>query len=496
MRGISCSWNGEGSFDIPVRGVHADSRKIKKGDVFVAIRGVQTDGHLFIKDVLKKSPAAIFSENCEDYIRQKRIPHFRVLDSRRAFAVVIANIYGTPTDKLSLVGITGTNGKTTTSFLIQYMLNRVSKAGLIGTVHYDDGKKKRSADNTTPGAELLNEQLNEMVKNGLSYCVMEVSSHALDQRRVEGLRFRDAIFTNLTQDHFDYHKDFENYYQAKKKLFTNLPLPERAIINTEDQYGVRLAQELKKTKVITYGFSPDCDYYADQISENLSEIEFILCRRKNRLRVKVPLQLRYNVLNVLAALAYVDNQGFALETMVEFLTKFPGVSGRMERIDVGQAFHVFVDYAHTPDAIENVLLAVKRLPCNRIISVVGCGGNRDRDKRPKMGAAAERYSDILILTSDNPRGEDPLKILEDVKKGIGVGERKIQVLILPDRTEAIQRAVEIADEGDMILIFGKGHENYQIIGKEKIPFSDQNVVRYALKERLRGKRHSKGLDKK
>ena len=484
LDGIPCSWNGKGELATQITSVHSDSRRIRPGDLFVAISGLHLDGHQFITEAVQRGAKAIVSEHFDHAAADLGVPQFSVSSSRAILSQLVACTYDFPARKLKCIGITGTNGKTTTAFLIQYLLNVVSRAGLIGSIHYDDGKTKQAAENTTPAPEVLNETLSRMVANGLSYCVMEVSSHALDQDRTRGFEFSSAVFTNLTQDHLDYHRDYEAYYQAKRKLFFGSIPPKHTIINRDTSFGVRLADEMGgRGAVVSYGLEKPCNYFAREIQLGWNGLDFVLARNDSRFEVRAPLMLRHNVYNVLAALSAVSEEGFPLKGLIPYLAHFPGVAGRMERIDEGQDFHVFVDYAHTPDGLFNVLSSLEGLSRNRVISVFGCGGDRDRVKRPMMGEIASRFSDMVILTSDNPRSEKAEDILGEIRKGISGSRKKTQLAVLPDRTEAIRYAVELAETGDALFIFGKGHENYQIIGNEKIPFSDQNVARHWLRVR-------------
>ena len=484
LEGISCSWNGKGELTTPIAAVRSDSRKVKLGDLFVAIPGFNVDGYQFIADAIQRGAKAVVAERFDRIVGERGIPQFVVSDSRTALACLVASAYDFPARKLKLIGITGTNGKTTTSFLIQYLLNAKSHAGLIGSIWYDDGKTKMAADNTTPPAEVLQETLAKMVNHGMSYCVMEVSSHALDQSRTSDLLFSSAVFTNLTQDHLDYHHDFEAYYKAKRRLFLCEAPPRHSIINCDDSYGARLWKEFQnQDTAVSYGVRAPYHYLARQIKIKWDGLVFeLLCRNKSW-QVRTPLTLGHNVYNALAALSAVSEEGFPIEDLLLSLSQFPGVPGRMERIDEGQDFYVFVDYAHTPDGLFNVLSSVSELPKNRVISVFGCGGDRDRGKRSIMGEIANRFSDLVILTSDNPRSEDPEDILSEIKKGINPSSGKAKLLVVPDREEAIRQAIETAESGDVVFIFGKGHETYQILGKQKVPFSDQSVVRHWLKIR-------------
>ena len=484
LEGIPCSWNGKGELATQIACVHSDSRKIKTGDLFVSTLGLKVDGHQFIFDAIQKGAKAIVSERFDSKVSELGIPQFVVSDSSSILSRLVASSYDFPAQKLTLIGITGTNGKTTTAFLAQHLLNSVSRAGLIGSIQYDDGKTKEAAEYTTPIPEVLNEVLARMVANGLSYCVMEVSSHALAQSRTQDFEFSSALFTNLTQDHLDFHQDFEEYYQAKRKLFFGETSPRHSIVNLDDPFGLRLAVEIgNRGDLVSYGLNGTRDYSASGIQMDWKGLSFDLTYKGNQFRVAAPLLLRHNVYNVLTALSTVLEEGFSFRELVPYLSQFPGVVGRMERIDEGQDFHVFIDYAHTPDGLLSVLSSLQGLPRNRVISVFGCGGDRDRRKRPIMGEIGSRFSDVLILTSDNPRGEKPEDILDQIRSGIPWDRKRADVIVISNRSEAIRQAIEMAEPCDLVLIFGKGHEPYQILGKEKIPFSDQSVARHWLRER-------------
>ena len=477
LNGISYSWNGGGELSAKISGVQSDSRKIKAGELFVAVTGLSQDGHQFTGEALKKGARAVVLEHVDSSL-DSSIPQIIVSSARVALPVLVASSYDFPQKKMKCIGVTGTNGKTTTTFLIQYLLNCVSKSGLIGTVHYDDSVTKYSADNTTPSPELLFGLLAKMVQNGAAYCVMEVSSHALDQNRTAGLDFSSAVFTNLTQDHLDYHHDFETYFAAKKKLFSTNP--QHSMINGDDSYGKRLLRELKAGDISSYGIEAGVDFRAERIQMSLGDLKFILTYGPNKIPIQANLTLKHNIYNILAALSTLSKEGFDLRALTPHLGCFQGVAGRMERIDEGQNFFVFVDYAHTPDGLFNVLSSLQELEKNRVISVFGCGGDRDRTKRPLMGEIANRFSDVVILTTDNPRTEKPEDILAEIKAGIK--QAKANVIVCQDREEAIRQAIEMAQPKDLVFIFGKGHENYQVIGRTKIPFSDQDIVRNYLRK--------------
>lgn len=478
------AWKCSGNLTVPIAGVQSDSRKIKKGDLFIAVNGLKQDGEKFIQEAVKRGAAAVVCQKSHPELSSD-IPQITAADPRSMLPYLVAGSYDFPERKLKCIGITGTNGKTTTAFLIHYLLNCVSKSGLIGTVYHDNTKEKCVAGNTTPAPEILFELLSQMVKNGASYCVMEVSSHALDQNRTDGIHFSSAVFTNLTQDHLDYHHDFEQYFQAKRKLFfpDHQNRPFHAVINQDDPYGKRLLTELAaKTDIVSYGTVKESQFIASNIKLGLSGTQFDLTYRDKVSQAATPMILKHNVYNVLAALAALSKEGFNLNELILQLRHFPGVPGRLEKIDEGQDFFVFVDYAHTPDGLFNVLSSAQTSRKGRIISVFGCGGDRDKTKRPLMGEVAERYSDVVIVTTDNPRSENPDGIISEIKSGFK-REKSKTIICCPDRAKAIEHAVHMAQSKDLVFIFGKGHEHVQIVGSRRIPFSDQEYARKTLRTR-------------
>lgn len=490
LDGISYTSSHETELDLTVTGVSCDSRKVERGNLFVAVPGREHDGHDFIPQAIRQGAVAIVAEGLHADASDMKLPQIVVPSTRAVLPKIASAAYGDPGQRLKLIGVTGTNGKTTTTFLIQHLLNLNKPTGLMGTIYYDDGYRKEPLTHTTPGPIELNRVLARMVEHGVSVCVMEVSSHALDQERTGGLNFSHVVFTNLTQDHLDYHPDMEHYYQAKRKLFVREPMPGRCMINCDDSYGIRLAQELKRNRVTRYGFRLDADFRAEHVAVHLDSVEFDLVEQGARFRMKVPLGLDYNVYNVLAAVAVVSDMGVSCRDAIARLQSFPGIPGRLEKIDEGQDFLVIVDYAHTPDGLEQVLSSSAKVCKNRLICVFGCGGNRDRSKRPLMGRIAARYSSVVILTSDNPRNEDPRMILQQVRQGIDQEGSAAEVVEEVDRQLAIRRGIEDARPGDVVFILGKGHEHIQIIGDQKIHFRDQEIARSYLKRRCLPSRKS------
>lgn len=472
-----------GSQDTEIRALAYDSRLAAAGVAFFALRGSQADGHDYIPKAISAGACAIFAETAPP--EDVSVPWVHVRSTRRALAAAAAALNGMPAEVLALTGITGTNGKTTTAFLLQDLLNKGQKrAGLIGTVTWDTGDgRPRQATHTTPESLEIQGLLAEMRDQGCRACVMEVSSHALDQERVHGLDFAVGIFTNLTQDHLDYHGTMDKYFEAKARLFETISTSRkgRMIVNGDDLAGRKLITRYESTgKITRYGFGAGLDFRANNVRYDFTGTTFELEALGRQLLVRLPLIGDFNVYNALAALAAAHALGLNLRESVANLKTAPQVPGRLERVTSEQTrFHVYVDYAHTPDAIQNALSSLRALRPRRIITVFGCGGDRDRTKRPKMAAAAEAGSDICVLTSDNPRFEDPAAIAADAVKGFARPKNHATIL---DRREAIRVALEHARGGDIVLIAGKGHEDYQDIQGKKLPFDDRRVVRQTLND--------------
>lgn len=471
-----------GSLDTEITGFTYDSRKAGPGIIFVAIRGTHADGHAFIPKAIELGASAIIAEQAP--ADDCATPWIHVRHSRIALADAAAALHGHPAKKLTIAGVTGTNGKTTTAFLMHHLFNTAQlRSGLLGTVFYDLGNGEHvPATHTTPESLEIQGLLAQMRDNGCRACAMEVSSHALDQDRVHGLPFAAAIFTNLTQDHLDYHGTMEKYFEAKVRLFEMAAAETRSalIINGDDSWGRKLAERFQHTgRVTRFGFGVHNEFRAINVRYDLTGTTFELEARGRAFLVRSPLIGDFNVYNTLGALAAAHGVGLNLREAIANMQKAPQVPGRLERVSENARFHVFVDYAHTPDGIVNALKTVRALRPRRIITVFGCGGDRDRTKRPKMAAAAEEGSDICVLTSDNPRTEDPEQILNDAKAGFA---RPKSHAIIADRREAIRVALENAWEGDIVLIAGKGHEDYQDIQGKKHPFDDRKVARQLLHE--------------
>jgi UDP-N-acetylmuramoyl-L-alanyl-D-glutamate--2,6-diaminopimelate ligase len=464
-----------------VESLCCDSRRASPGALFFALRGARLDGAKFVAQAAEKGAVAIVSDVALPACASSLI---RVPEARAAMADIAATFYGHPADKLKVMGVTGTNGKTTIAFLVKHLLDADQRrCGLIGTVKYCIGEAEMEAPRTTPESLDLQKLLARMLDAGNKAVAMEVSSHALVQHRTRAIDFDIAVFTNLTQDHLDYHGTMEDYFAAKVGLFEGLAAQKkkaRAIINIDDRYGHLLSERFKKRiPVITYGQRVGCDFRATDIRFDATGSEYHLEARGRSYLVRLPLIGSFNIYNSLAAMAAAASMGMELRSAVTAIARAPQIPGRLERVPAKRSFQVFVDYAHTEDALRNVLRTLRELKPNRVITVFGCGGDRDRAKRPLMAAASEAFSDWSILTSDNPRSEDPVRILSEMRAGL----RASRYEEIPDRTEAIRKAVRLATSGDIILIAGKGHETFQEFADRKIPFDDSAVARRAIEEK-------------
>lgn len=464
----------------PLTQLTDDSRRVTPGSCYIAVRGTRFDGHTAIAQAVEAGAVAIVAElPCPQEMADRGIMWVQVEDTHSACGLLMSAWHDFPSQRMVVLGVTGTNGKTTISYLANSIFRTTwQKAGLIGTVMYDDGRHRAPSHNTTPGSAELQTMLDDMVKNGCRAVAMEVSSHALVQQRTAGTCFRVGIFTNLTQDHLDYHGTMENYYQAKKLLFTRMAETSGhkavAVINADDAYGRRLAQELAPLmKVRTFGSAAGTDFRMSPRILSLKGSQYELTYQGRSYLVRTPLIGAFNVSNSLAALAGAVAAGVNLRDAISCLAQSPQVPGRMELVSSVNNVQCFVDYAHTPDAVENVCRTMKAL-CRqgKLITVFGCGGDRDRTKRPLMGAAAALYSDVCLVTSDNPRSENPESIIDEIMPGIPAGKQHR----ITDRAEAIRAALEMSRPGDVVLIAGKGHENYQIFADETITFSDAAIV--------------------
>ncbi len=474
-----------GSLDVEISSICHDSRRAGPGALFVAMRGNRVDGHQYVAQAIARGAAAVVVERQVPDL-PATVTGIEVDDSRATLAFVAAFFHHQPALKLKVAGITGTNGKTTTAYLLKHICERaVLRCGLIGTVRYEIGDEIVPSGHTTPEASDLQDLLARMRDAGCKAAVMEVSSHALAQNRVQGVEFDVAVFTNLTQDHLDFHGDLESYFETKASLFTRfLPAQAKkrgtAIINIDDRYGAELRARLpKEARVITYGVGNRADFRASNFKTELAGTSYQLDAQDRSYLVRFPLIGKFNIYNSLAALAAATALGVPLRAAILALATAPPVPGRVQLVPGKRNYQVYVDYAHTDDALHNVLRTLRELNPHRLIVVFGCGGDRDRAKRPLMGQAAEQWSDYAIITSDNPRSESPEAIIREIEQGFKGA--KYEVVI--DRAEAIKRAVALAEARDIILIAGKGHETYQQFANETIDFDDVQVARAAIENR-------------
>lgn len=486
LRGQVAVLENHANDNVQVTAITDDSRAVHAGSLFVAVKGEQVDGHQYISAAVKAGAAALVIQRPAAGLS---IPYVRVADSRKALGLLGGRFYRNPSSRIRMIGITGTNGKTTTTYVCKALLEALGRqVGLIGTVAYQIGTETIPASHTTPGALELQQLLAKMADRGCGTAVMEVSSHALAQDRVSGCEYDVAVFSNLTQDHLDFHKTMEEYFQAKLRLFTGLTGTtkpnKRAIVNSDDPSGLRITS-LCPAPVWTYGLRSQADLRAENVRLSLGGTAFTAVTPAGSFPIESHLVGEHNVYNLLAAVGVALHEGATPDQVRQAITTVTNVPGRFERVMAGQPFTVVVDYAHTEDALIRVLSAAQALKVGRIITVFGCGGDRDRGKRPKMGRAAVQFSDVVILTSDNPRTEDPLSILQEVEVGVtdALGQRPtVKYQKVADRREAIGVAVREAKPGDMVLIAGKGHEDYQIIGTKKFHFDDREVAREAIAE--------------
>lgn len=448
-----------------------DSRKIKQGDVFIALEGSIVDGHTFISKAIENGAKTILVE--KDVDKVEGINYFLVDGLREKMGIIASNFYEYPQNQLKIVGVTGTNGKTTTTYILESILGEKNVAR-IGTVEYKIGDEIIPAPNTTPSSLEIIKICKKALEKNIKYLIMEVSSHGLDIGRVNMLRFEAGIFTNLTLDHLDYHKTMENYYLAKRKLFDLVKDKKNSIINIDDEYGKRY---LEYTNGISYGIGQgDIQGEIKQITREGQEVTIKIFEKEYKINLR--LLGRYNLSNLLGAIGAVKTLGLSDEEIISKIPLIHGAPGRFEPVKIDRDFTVIVDYAHTGDALENILKSINEFKTNRVITVFGCGGDRDKTKRPIMGGIAEKYSDIVIVTSDNPRTEDPEEIIKDIVVGLTKENHTVEI----HREKAIEKAISLAEKNDIILIAGKGHENYQVIGREKIHFDDKEEVIKAIKK--------------
>ncbi len=461
-----------GSKDIIINKIAFDSRKIEPGDMFVAVKGTQVDGHNYIEKVIQSGAIAILCENLPSSIT-KNITFIEVDDSARALGFAVSNYFDNPSSKLKLVGVTGTNGKTSIATLLYKLTTQLGhKSGLLSTVRNMVGDREIAATHTTPDSIAIQSMLKEMVDEECSYAFMEVSSHAIDQKRIAGLEFDIAIFTNITHDHLDYHKNFEAYLKAKKQLFDSLEPSAFALINTDDRNGKVMVQNTR-AKVKTYGVRSIADFKAKIIESHFDGMLVNI----NKVELWIKLIGEFNASNIMAVYGAASLLEFQPGEILRIISKLDTVEGRFEYIKSNTGVTAIIDYAHTPDALKNVLTTINQIRSNtsQLITVVGAGGDRDRTKRPIMGKISADMSSQVILTSDNPRSEEPETIIEEMMEGVEISDRN-KVLSITNRKEAIKTACTMAQPGDVILIAGKGHETYQEIKGVKNYFNDKQIV--------------------
>jgi len=458
--------------ELEISGVTCDSRAVKDGFIFVCIVGAKVDGHSFAQKAAENGAAVIIAER-DTGLKNQII----VEDSHAAYSEICANWFSRPADNLKLIGVTGTNGKTSVTYMIKKILEAAGeKVGLVGTIQNMICDKVIETENTTPDAYALNELFAEMVKSGCSYAVMEVSSHALEQCRVYNLNFEAAIFTNLTQDHLDYHITMENYLNAKKKLFKMCKV---AIINSDDEYSSQIADGLE-CKVVTYSAGNNSTYCAKDIRYKPTSVDYKFVNGTNITHIKVNTGGKFTVYNSLAAVCCAFELGLDLESSVGALRELEGVKGRAEVVPGITDYTVIIDYAHTPDGLKNILSTFKECEHNRLTVLFGCGGDRDKTKRPIMGSIAARYADFVIVTSDNPRTENPSEIIKDIL--VGMDGSPTPYKVIENRIDAIKYAIETAQRDDIIVLAGKGHETYQILSTGKIHLDEREVIAEVLNQ--------------
>jgi UDP-N-acetylmuramoyl-L-alanyl-D-glutamate--2,6-diaminopimelate ligase len=461
-----------GSTQLAIDSITMDSRQVKPMGMFVAVKGFASDGHVFIEQSIAKGAVAIVCEELPKKM-EENITYIKVMDSHESLGLIASNFYDNPSEKIKVIAVTGTNGKTTTATLLYRLFSLLGyKSGLLSTVVNRIGNKELDATHTTPDAVRLNELLSMMVAEDCQYCFMEASSHAIHQKRIAGTKFRGAVFTNITHDHLDYHKTFKEYIQAKKALFDQLPVGSFALVNRDDRNGLIMLEGTKATRR-TYALQSMADYKAKVLENQFSGLHMVIDNRDFYSR----LIGGFNAYNLLAVYSVACEMGQDPVNVLTALSQLESVEGRFQHIKTANNITAIIDYAHTPDALKNVLstIAEVRTGNEQVITVVGCGGDRDKDKRPVMAAIAIEMSDRVILTSDNPRSEDPDAILSEMRKGVDKGHER-KVLSLTDRAEAIKLACSLLNEGDILLVAGKGHEKYQEIKGVKYPFDDYKTV--------------------
>lgn len=478
----------KGAVDMAVSHITADSREVKAGSLFICLTGAHVNGHDYVNKAVEAGAVAILAS--EPIEVSDTVTVLTVKDTRIAMQQCVPFFYDYPGCKMRMIGVTGTNGKTTTTHIIGHILRAQEyKVGIIGTVHVMIGDKTYPIHNTTPDVVDLQHILSQMVAEGVTHCIMEVSSHALALNRVAGVEYDTAVFTNLTQDHLDFHKTFENYLAAKCKLFEQVSAPNQhkknkgAVINIDDPYGERVMAK-NSAPLITYGTKGKGTLEGENLTITAKTSAYDIVYEGKEYPIHIRITGLFNVYNTLAAIGACLFEGVSMEDIIKALSDFTAVPGRFELVEEGQPFAVVVDYAHTPDGLENILQTAQKIVERHIIVVFGCGGDRDVTKRPIMGRIAAQYGDGIFVTSDNPRTEDPEKIVAQVAEGVKEGLREGSVYtVITDRRSAIHAAIKAAKAGDVVIIAGKGHEDYQILKDKTIHFDDREVAREALKER-------------
>lgn len=459
----------KGNEDLDIEEIQYDSRKVKSRDVFVCIKGYVTDGHKYIDKACKSGASAIVIS--EEIGSLPDCTVIKVENTRKALAIISSNYYDNPSKKMKIIGVTGTNGKTTSTFMMKSILETAGyKVGLVGTIANYIGDKKVPSHRTTPESLELQKLFKHMVDEGVQYCVMEVSSHSLYLNRAYGIRFSEAVFTNLTRDHLDFHKTFENYYKAKLILFKNTV---NSVINIDDKYGDRVYEDALGTK-ITYAINKRADLKADNLNIHSRGANFDVTYRDQTVHINLNIPGKYNVMNALGSAGACLCEGISLETVKKGLESMNAVPGRCEIVTKGYnlGYEIIIDYAHTPDGLENILKTAREFTTGRLISVFGCGGDRDNTKRPIMGKIGTELSDFAVITSDNPRGEEPMAIINEIVKGV----KKDNYKVVENRKEAIKEAICMAEKGDVIVVAGKGHEDYQILKDKTIHFDEREII--------------------
>ena len=462
-----------GNLDLDITNIEYDSRKVRENTLFICIKGFNSDGHKYIQNAIKSGAKSFL---VQDDINIDGYTFIRVNDTRASMAKIADNFYNHPSKKFGVIGVTGTNGKTSiTTLLSEILKSNNNKVGLIGTIKIFDGEEEIQSNSTTPESIELQNYFNAMLNNKCDYCSMEVSSHSLALNRVDETDFKLGLFTNLTPDHLDFHKDLEDYRKSKEKLFFKTSIAN--IINIDDDGGKKIYENIKylKTPVYTYGIDNEADFMARDIQISANGVSYKLKTPTYEDDIFVPIPGKFTVYNTLAVIAACYMLNLDKDVIIKTLKNTNGITGRFEIVENDKDINVIIDYAHTPDALENILNTVKEFAKGDIITVFGCGGDRDKIKRPLMGKISQKLSDICIITSDNPRNENPNLIIEDILSGLDKDIKNYKVII--DRKEAIEQAIKIAKKDDIIIIAGKGHENYQIIGKNKYHFDDKEIVK-------------------